>query len=381
MKLCVRGGRRGRGTGESTLAPFAGFQGRAARRLGEIDDLICHRIEGGITSDDLSGVALVKANAFAVRGGSLPWVLGCLCGQLPAAPALDDKKIAAILERAHGSSRLLSDDKAGRLLKFTLRELEELQEKTGRAISTLEPYDETPAARALRRAAWKRAGWKRRKANQRAREMAGAKSVTHNDVTSAKSVTRGDVTTADFVTSDVTLLKKKNRDRDVPDVTNPGPTRAAVMEAVAAGAAATPAIVERTGLSSTIVRQTLVRLVADGRLTRTAWGIYALVDERGAVAPAPRLPTETDDDWEYRHIASEASRRIWEKGLDRTIDPSDPPECSRPPQLVTRPQPEAEPGYDEFGDPIPPSVDLQHPNPSPGRRRAASSGPALNERT
>ena len=366
MTSCFRRGRDGRETGEVTknLAPLTDPQKkRAARRLTEVAYLVCFRAEHGRASEP-AGLVKVKANALAVRGDLSPRgpSPGCPCGASPRGPALDPQVLESIVDHARGSSRLLSNDGAGRLLKFTLFEFTQLEEElvreTGKTFSTLNPYDEEPSDRELRRKKRELETDKRASKNYRDRKKAREKDLTNVDVTSAKDLTNNDVTNY-HVTNVRPVSRKKDKDPDAPDVTNPGPTRAAVMEAVASGAATAPDIVKVTTLPYDTVRQTLVRLHKDGLLTRPGRGTYALadqrgaqapahvvianthgtsaaVDERGAEAPAPRLPKDTT-------TPTPPPRRTTSRPLEGQqsfdfISAIAPPHDPRPPQSKPRSQ-------------------------------------------
>lgn len=240
-------------------AKLTGLQGRAAKRLKEIESLAAWRRCYGVQSPP-GGFLAVLVDLLAVLDGAGPWRCTTeVVRQMLRRFDIDapDEKLAGALAKQPRPGRLLSNAEAGKMVGFVEAELRDLLAEN--VIVTLEAMDEGAEQRASRRAARRR--WKARLRNVAYRERKAAR---------AKSVTPVAILQSSQSERDARIRERASRGT----ATLAAHTR--VIAAIAAGASTPAAIAAAADLPLSTVRPLLSRIRGAGMIAKVSRGRYAL---------------------------------------------------------------------------------------------------------
>lgn len=248
---------------------LSALEGRAVRRLSEMSELAHWRHRYGIMLTNPLGWIVTVANALAAlaltRGG--PVTANMVMARLPPLDKANVtmEAVLAVMEEPHRPVRLIPANEAGRLVELVEIERAEL-EKKGVVISTVEARDESPEARALRRAARRRemtrarnVSWRDNQKQQRTKRVTSNAAISHNVATSER---------------DASYKKGQSRPNVATSSTFRGQA-AAVRAAISDGHDSVPNICQATGLARGTVAPLLSRLVKIGAIERRGRGAYA----------------------------------------------------------------------------------------------------------
>lgn len=222
-----------------------------------------HRVGGEV---DVGGLIEVAADALhALDGtGHLAPTEKDLRGQIPPGLEADEGQLRAALARARPLGRILTNERAGSLLRLTSSERATL-DADGVPIRTMTPLGETAGERADRdreKTRLRNIRWREIKRKQR-----------------ANGVTAGNVTSNANVTFSVTGLSKEKQ-RHAANVTfRSGKGPEAVLSAVLAGCTTIPEMAAFSGAGTDAVKQALGRLVRRGLIKKLGRGRYCPPDE------------------------------------------------------------------------------------------------------